>query len=283
MRPGTSSPSLDRAHERARTHGPQGLYRAVRVLASVALRSWFRLRTSGAEHVPERGAVIIAANHKSFLDAFFISLAGRRPLRFMAKVELFKGPAGWLLLRLGAFPVRRGEADPSALATARTILGEDGVLVVFPEGTRVDEPDALGSPHHGAGRLALESGAPIVPAAISGTSHLWLGPIPKPRRVDVSFLEAVVPAGGAESGDVRAQLEELIDERVWPAVQAEYGRLYATPGVVALGLAALGLGGLAARRTRVPQRLPRLLGVVEPRKLRRRKRRRTLLGRGRGR
>ena len=276
--------TAERAHAHALAHDPDRLYRVVRVLSSVALRSWFRIRTSGAEHVPDRGAAIVAANHKSFLDAFFIGLSTRRRVRFMAKAELFRGPFAWLFSRLGAFPVRRGEADPSALATARAILGEGGVLVVFPEGTRVDEPDALGSPHHGAGRLALESGAPIVPTAITGTSHLWLGPIPKPRRVQVSFLEPVAPAGGADGADVRVRLESLIDDRVWPAVQAEYGRLYASPGVIALGLAGLGLGGLAARRAPAPRQLPRLLGVIEPRRLRRRKRRRALLGRcGRGR
>jgi hypothetical protein len=111
-----------------------------------------------------------------------------------------------------------------------------------------------------------------VPVAISGTSHLWIGPVPKPRRVDVSFLPAVAPDGAEET---RAALEELIDRRVWPAVQHEYGRLRATPGAVAAALAALGLGGLAARVGR--REMPRVLGVIEPRKLRRRRRRRALL------
>ena len=157
--------------------------------------------------------------------------------------------------------MRRGEADADALETARAILGDGGVVVVFPEGTRVDEPDALGSPHHGAGRLARETGAPIVPTAILGTSHLWLGPIPKPRRVDVSFL----PAGA------RRARRSLIDERVWPAVQDEYGRLRATPGAIAAALAAVGLGGLVARRRLELERPPRLLGVIPPRRQRRRR------------
>jgi 1-acyl-sn-glycerol-3-phosphate acyltransferase len=267
---------LERAHEHARACEPGRLYGLVRAIAAVVLRAWFRLRVTGSEHVPEHGAAIVAANHKSFLDAFFIGLATPRRVRFMAKAELFRGPLASLLPRLGAFPVRRGEADPSALMTARTILGEGGALVVFPEGTRVDEPDALGSPHHGAGRLALDRGAPIVPTAITGTSHLWLGPLPKPRRVQVSFLAPVSTADPQEAIDIRERLEGLIDERVWPAVQAEYGRLYAAPGLVALGLAVLGLGGLAARRSGAPARL---LGVVEPRKLRRRSRRRALLDR----
>ena len=253
--------------------GPGRLYAVARVLVSLALGSWFRLHVAGAEHVPERGAAIVAANHKSFLDPFFLGLATRRTLRYMAKAELFKAPLGWLLVRLGAFPVRRGEADADALATARAILAGGGVVVVFPEGTRVDEPDALGSPHHGAGRLARETGAPIVPTAILGTSHVWLGPIPKPRRIDVSFLPPV-----------DADADELIDGRVWPAVQDEYGRLRATPGAVVAALAAAGLGGALVRRQVQRERRPRLLGVVEQRRLRRRRRRSVLarLRRGRG-
>jgi len=163
--------------------------------------------------------------------------------------------------------------DADALATARAILAGGGVVVVFPEGTRVDEPDALGSPHHGAGRLARETGAPIVPTAILGTSHVWLGPIPKPRRIDVSFLPPV-----------DADADELIDGRVWPAVQDEYGRLRATPGAVVAALAAAGLGGALVRRQVQRERRPRLLGVVEQRRLRRRRRRSVLarLRRGRG-
>jgi 1-acyl-sn-glycerol-3-phosphate acyltransferase len=186
----------------------------------------------------------------------------------MAKVELFKGPLAWLLPRLGAFPVRRGEADAEALTTARAILGSGGLVVVFPEGTRVEQPDALGSPHHGAGRLALETGAPIVPAAITGTSHLWRGALPKLRRVQLAFLPPVIPAPTAGSDAV----SELIDERVWPAVQEEYGRLRARPGLIMAGLAAIGIGGgLLARRQLEAKRKPRLLGKVESRKLRRRK------------
>jgi 1-acyl-sn-glycerol-3-phosphate acyltransferase len=240
------------------------------------LRLWFRVRVSGAEHIPAEGPVIIAPNHKNFLDAFFIGIATRRHVRYMAKVELFKGPLAWLFSRLGAFPVRRGEADAEALATARAILGSGGLVVVFPEGTRVEQPDALGSPHHGAGRLALETGAPIVPAAITGTSHLGRGALPKLRRVHLAFLPPVIPAPTARPDVV----SELIDERVWPAVQEEYGRLRARPGLVVAGLAAIGIGGgLMARRQLEAKRKPRLLGKVEPRKLRRRRARQRLKAR----
>jgi 1-acyl-sn-glycerol-3-phosphate acyltransferase len=267
----TPSPrSEQRAQAYARHRGVARLtYALVRLLSVLVLRSWFRVHISGADHIPESGAAIIAPNHKNFLDAFFVGIGTRRHVRYMAKVELFRRPFGWLLLRLGAFPVRRGEMDTEAIETARAILRAGGLVVVFPEGTRVEQVDALGSPRHGAGRLAFETGAPIIPAAITGTSHLWRGALPKLKRVQVAFLPAVASEGPADAQDV----SELIDDRVWPAVRHEYGRLRASPGAIALGLAALGAGGLLRRRRREARNEPRLLGKVEPRKVRRRMRR----------
>ncbi len=244
----------------------------MRALATIFLRGWFRFRAKGIEHVPAEGPAIVAPNHKNFLDPFFIGLALHRHVRFMAKAELFRGPLAWLLNRLGAFPVRRGAADDEALETSRAILAAGGLVVVFPEGTRIADPNALGSPHHGAGRLALETGAPIVPAAITGTAHLWLGALPKLKRVQIAFL----PPVAVQPAEDREEVTELIDDRVWPAVRDEYGRLRARPGLIAAGLAALGLsGGLLARRRLEAARQPRLLGVVVPRKLRRKRARRT--------
>jgi 1-acyl-sn-glycerol-3-phosphate acyltransferase len=198
----------------------------------------------------------------------------------MAKVELLKGLRGWFFLRLGAFPVRRGGADRQAIETARAILNTGGVVVVFPEGTRVEAADALGSPHHGAGRLAIETGAPIVPAAITGTSHLWRGALPRFKRVQIAFLPAVVPQPSQQPDDV----SRLIDGFVWPAVREEYGRLRASPGVIAAALAALGVGGgMVASRRRAPRQQTRLIGRIEPRRLRQRKAKRRLLGGVRGR
>ncbi|MGZ4184375.1 MAG: lysophospholipid acyltransferase family protein [Solirubrobacteraceae bacterium] len=271
MTPRSSSPDQTAAHAYAREQGfSSGFYAAVRVLARGLLRFWFRVRVSDADRIPEHGPVIIAPNHKNFLDPFFIGIATRRHVRYMAKAELLRGPLGWLLVRLGAFPVRRGQADAEALDTARAILARGGLVVLFPEGTRVEEADALGSPHHGAGRLAVETGAPIIPAAVSGTSHLWRGALPRLKRVQITFLEPV--RAGASGGPL--QSADLIDEQVWPAVRDEYGRLRATPGMIAAALAAAGVGGgLFAKKRIEGRRTPRLLGKVQPRALRRRKRR----------
>jgi 1-acyl-sn-glycerol-3-phosphate acyltransferase len=241
----------EEAHRRAREKGvSRPLYMLVWALVVPFMRLYFRLRISGADRIPREGPVIIAPNHKSFWDSFFIAAATRRPVRYMGKVELFEKGAGRLLVALGAFPVRRGTADDEAIETARTVLRQGGVLALFPEGTRVRDPDELGEPRSGAGRLALELGVSLLPAAISGTENLFFGPLPKPRRVAVSFGEPIeVPARGPSPEAAR----ELISERVWPQVQREFGSLRSHPGLIAAALAALGVGaGIATRRRRRP-------------------------------
>jgi 1-acyl-sn-glycerol-3-phosphate acyltransferase len=245
--------TIEEAHRLARERGvSRPLYALVRMIVVPFMRLYFRLAISGTENVPAEGPAIVAPNHKSFWDSFFVAAATKRHLRFMGKSELFEGPWARLLVKLGAFPVRRGESDAEALETARTILRQGGLLALFPEGTRVRDPDQLGSPRRGAGRLALEAGAPVVPAAITGTDRLFLGPLPKPKRVQVAFA-APIPASDLPPTPEAAG--ELVEGRVWPEVEREFGRLLTRPGVIAAGLAALGLGGgLAYRQRRRRQR-----------------------------
>ena len=177
----------------------------------------FRFKVTGAEYVPDEGGAIIAPNHKSFYDSFFVGLATKRQLHFMAKDELFEGAIARLLLQLGAYPVRRGTADPEALETARIHLEAGRVLALFPEGTRVRDPDALRAPRRGAGRLAIETEVPIVPCAITGTDRLfrrWF-----PRKVQVSFAPAIEPAQLEATPEAAA---DLIENQVWPEVEREF-------------------------------------------------------------
>jgi len=233
------------------------LYHLVRALVVPFMRTYFRLRTEHAERIPDAGPAIVAPNHKSFWDSFFVAAATRRPVRYMAKAELFRNPViARALVRLGAFPVKRGESDAQALETAREILRAGGVLALFPEGTRVRDPETLGSPRRGAARLALETGAPLVPAAITGTEKLFAGPLPKPRRVQVAFGE---PIPVSELAPTPETAGELIEERLWPQVTAEYGRLRARPTLAVAALGALGLAGLTARRRRARKRSRRRL------------------------
>jgi 1-acyl-sn-glycerol-3-phosphate acyltransferase len=115
----------------------------------------------------------------------------------------------------------------------------------------VRDPETLGSPRRGAGRLALETGAPLVPAAITGTEKLFVGPVPKPRRVQVAFGE---PIAVDTLDSTPESAGELIEDRLWPEVSAQYSRLRARPGLIVAGLAAVGLAGFVARRRRAAGR-----------------------------
>ena len=237
------------AHELARERGASKVAtRTARGFAIPYMKLLYALSIEGAERIPDEGPVIVAPNHKSFWDAFFVAAATKRPIRFMGKSELFEGRGGRMLVRLGAFPVRRGASDAEALETARRILLDGGLLALFPEGTRVRDPLKLGEPHKGAARLALETGATIVPCAITGTERLFAGPVPRPGRVRVSFGEPITVTAAEPTPEAAS---ELLDDKVWPEVESERQRLLTHPGVIAGALAALGVGaGIAAKRRR---------------------------------
>jgi 1-acyl-sn-glycerol-3-phosphate acyltransferase len=241
--------SNEEAHRLARKKGvSRWLYALVRGIVSPLFRAYFRMHISGADCIPAEGPAIVAPNHKSFWDSFFIAVCTRRHVRFMAKTELIEARYGRLLVRLGAFPIRRGQADADALETARIILRQGALLALFPEGTRIRDPDNLGHPHRGAGRLALDTGAPLVPCAITGTERIFRGGFPVPRRVQVAFSP---PVSVTDAPPTPGGASELIEGIVWPEVEGSYRRLRARPTLIAAGLAALGLGGgLLVRRKR---------------------------------
>jgi 1-acyl-sn-glycerol-3-phosphate acyltransferase len=144
---------------------------------------YLRMQRVGREHLPKSGPLLLASNHRSFLDPFVIGTLVRRPVYYMAKRELFeKRWQAWSLNALGAFPIDRGVGDGDAMATAREILARGDCVVVFPEGTRVRD-GALGEPHRGIGRLALETGVPVAPVAVFGSEHVRKGWRVRPRKV----------------------------------------------------------------------------------------------------
>jgi 1-acyl-sn-glycerol-3-phosphate acyltransferase len=241
--------SNEEAHRLAREKGvSRWFYALVRGIVSPLFRLYFRMHISGADCIPSEGPAVVAPNHKSFWDSFFIGVCTRRHVRFMAKTELIEARYGRLLVRLGAFPVRRGQADADALETARTILRQGGLLALFPEGTRVRDPEELGHPRRGAGRLALETGAPLVPCAITGTEKIFRHGFPVPRRVQVAFSPPIPVSDLTATPEAAA---ELISDTLWPEVESEYRRLRARPTLIAAGIAALGIGGgLLVRRKR---------------------------------
>ena len=145
------------------------LYGFCEIIFPWIFKIWLRWEVSGRENIPEDGPVVIAANHLSLLDPPVLGAAATRKVHFMAKSELFK-PAwfGALIRKLGAFPVRRGAMDRDAIKKGLTILKENKVLAVFPEGTR-SKTGELGRAGGGAFMMAVKRKAKIVPAYIYGT------------------------------------------------------------------------------------------------------------------
>ena len=148
----------------------------------------YRVQITGREHVPETGPCILAANHVSVMDGFFLGIAVTRQVRFMAKAELHRVPIVKQILEgAGAFPVERGADAGRAIAAGVKLLEEGAVIGVFPEGTSL--PDRKRGYKRGAARLALATGAPLIPVALIGT-HLTLEP--RTHRVRLPRVQIVI-------------------------------------------------------------------------------------------
>jgi 1-acyl-sn-glycerol-3-phosphate acyltransferase len=195
------------------------VYWPVRVFLIPFFLIYFRIERVGREHLPRTGPLLLAANHRSFLDPFVIGAMVRRPVYYMAKRELFeKRWQAWVLNSLGAFPVDRGVGDGEAMATARAILERGDCVVLFPEGTRVRR-GPLGDPRRGIGRLSLETGAPVAPIAVIGTEHVRRGWRIRPRKVR---LRAGAPLRFPIVPDCSPTLAAGVTERIWACISLQW-------------------------------------------------------------
>ena len=196
-------------------------YWILKVVLSPILFVLFRVKISNGRVVPRRGQAILAANHQSFCDSFFLPLAVVRKVTYLAKAEYFDDPrTAWFFRAAGQIPIRRGGGDASrrALDTAHEVLGRGAIIGLYPEGTRAVDP-FVHKGRTGAARLALESGAPVVPVGLVGTVEAqpvgarMLRPF---HKVEVRFGEPMritpedVAAAGSEHEALRAFTDELM-------------------------------------------------------------------------
>ena len=170
------------------------LFTFIKFLARPIFRVLFSVEHHGVENIPTNGAVIIAGNHPSYLDPLLVGLPIKRTIRFMAWDALFKVPVlGQIIRAIGAFPVdiRKGKGE-SAFREALRVLNEGDALGIFPEGQR-SEQAAMGELRTGVARLAIETGAPIVPVTIGGASRAWpkWRLAPKSAKIVVRYHEPI--------------------------------------------------------------------------------------------
>jgi 1-acyl-sn-glycerol-3-phosphate acyltransferase len=211
---------FDQYHELVRSREPEAkVWETTRVLTVLWSLLGFRARAFGSEYVPN-GPVILAPNHASFMDHFFTGAFIRRRVQFMGKSQLFKGPLAWVYSHGGVFPVRRGHHDEEAFTTAFTILGRGGAVVMYCEGGRSRTGKLADEAKPGIGRLALESGAPVVPIAIHGSSRVRNWKRLQFPKVTVQYGEAL--CWEQVHDPTRAQQQAVADQ-----VLAEIRRLYA--------------------------------------------------------
>jgi 1-acyl-sn-glycerol-3-phosphate acyltransferase len=217
--PSRSDQQLNELLERAVERPPGLTQDVVRVVARNAARLW-RTRFEGLDEVPRDGGALIASNHGSYLDHFFLACRIDRPVNFMAASELFANPlVARLLSALGAFPVRRGAHDHAAMEAAEAIVGRGGIVVIYPQGGI--RPSLETQPRHGIGIVALATGAPVVPAAIVDATALHKAGFLRFRRLSVRFARPL--AQGPEHPVSEHDAERLTGE-VWRRVVELFGQ-----------------------------------------------------------
>ncbi|HTP18388.1 MAG TPA: 1-acyl-sn-glycerol-3-phosphate acyltransferase [Solirubrobacteraceae bacterium] len=220
----------EQLHGRARERGVNRLVLfAVRLILTPFFLVYLRMQRIGREHIPAEGPVILASNHRSFFDPFIIGTMTRRPVYYVAKKELFtyNRLLSWLLSALGAFPIDRGASDQDSVETARIVLARGEIVLMFPEGTRT-RPGPLGRPRRGVGRLALETGAPVVPIAIIGTEDIRRGWRVRPRKVR---LRAGRPLQFPTVDNASPALAGAVTDRIWPMVMLQWEWLGGIPPI----------------------------------------------------
>lgn len=194
---------------------PEWVIDAMRPVILAVSRALWRISYSGIEHVPAEGGLVIAANHQTYVDPFWVGVRVRRPVRYLAWDEAFKWPlAGKALELLGAWPLVLDRGNPTAYRRSLQWLRGGGAVMIFPEGQRAFADGEVSRFKPGAVRLALEAGVAVLPVTIRGGERVWPRGqrVPRTGRVEVVFHQARNPAplpGEDARRCVQRETEEL--------------------------------------------------------------------------
>lgn len=186
--------------------------RILRGVMTWFMRLFHAVSWKGQENVPAWGPVLFAANHPSYLDPVAVGLGQPRHIRFFAIASALDVPVlGWILRKFGILPVVRGGDNEASVQKALRVLRRGGAVGIFPEGKRSTQP-AMGEVRPGIGRLAIESGAPVVPVTIFGAYKVWprhLG-IPQPGKIVVVYHPPMRPRDGETAQQFAERLRDVI-------------------------------------------------------------------------
>jgi len=211
---------FDRFHQRVRTHQPGVVYNVVRFLVKPFCRVVFRVKAIDQEYIPTKGPFILAPNHFSFMDHFLVAMFSDQKVSFIAKSQLFKPLSNPILYNGCAIPVRRGMRDQEMFISAQTVLARLGSLLIYCEGGRSRSGQLSEKVRPGLGRLALETGVPVIPVAVYGSARIrnWKRLKPPPQ-VTVQFGKPLVfPV----EHDASRQRQQQVAEEVFAEVRRMY-------------------------------------------------------------
>jgi 1-acyl-sn-glycerol-3-phosphate acyltransferase len=220
----------------AREHG--SLQKAALTALRPVFSTCWRMRAVGTDNIPVSGPAILAPNHTSVIDSFFLPAVLPRRITFVGKAEyLDDWKTRRLFPALGMIPIDRsgGDASTRALDTAARLLDDGELFGIYPEGTRARD-GYLHKGHTGAARLSLRTGAPIIPVGILGTRTIQPPDVafPKPfRPVEVRFGPPIRPAASSDVADTRMRLRQITDELMFEIralTGQDYVNTYATNG-----------------------------------------------------
>ena len=250
---------FDRFHDRQRRKRPNWMYELVRLLLTPYLLLVYRARCIDSHNIPADGPVIIAPNHFSFLDHFFVAVYLRRKVQFMAKSQLFKPPLQTVYHNGGVFPVRRGHHDEEAFKTAHAILGRGDMIVMYAEAGR-SRTGELGQAAPRDRPAALESGAPVVPTAIAGTERARNWKRLQFPKVTVQFGE---PLRFEQVPEPTKEQAQVASEIVFGRVREMHSRLVGEGRKSAVKAARRAASGAAGRPAAVGRgRAPAAVAVL---------------------
>src|SRR5215831_901508 len=170
---------------------PQPVIEVLQLIVRALSRLFWRMRWQNTEQIPSTGGLIVACNHQTYIDPFWVGSVINRPVRFLAWDEAFSWPVvGPVMGFLGAWPLQIERGDPAAIRRSLQWVREGGVVVIFPEGARGNPDGSMVKFKAGAVRMALEAGVPILPVTIRGAHRVWPNKFRLPRlwrKVEVIY------------------------------------------------------------------------------------------------